>query len=261
MDEVSKHPPQPEPHGRSDASRPRRQSAGYTLLFAARRIPKRNWWILGSIVVAVVGTAVALVFWTNFDWQQAIDDAVDLIGGLGPGLLIPAMAVLPLFGFPVLPVYLVAGARFGALQGGLVVALATAVHLIGAYLIARTILRKALERLLQRWHAHLPDIPADEQVAVAFIAALVPGLPYVVRTYLMATIGLRLRIYFWIALPVYVARSYVSILLGELGTNPDRTRLLVIGGVETLKVALCGVVIWWLRQHHRRVHGHPPAHA
>ena len=169
------------------------------------------------------------------------------------------MAILPMFGFPILPVYLVAGVRFGALNGGVVVAVATAVHLVGSYFIARSFLRGPLERFLQRWHAHLPEVPDDEAAAVALIVALVPGIPYVIRNYLVAMTGIRLRVYFWICLPIYVARSYVSILLGDLGTDPDRKRLLILGGVEMLKVVICAIVIWWLREHHRRVHGHPDA--
>jgi uncharacterized membrane protein YdjX (TVP38/TMEM64 family) len=168
------------------------------------------------------------------------------------------MAILPVFGFPILPIYLVAGARFGAWGGGVVVTMVTAVHLGGARLIARSILRQRLERLLSRWHAHLPAIPADEQAAVALVAALVPGIPYFVRNLLFPLIGLRFRLYLWIALPIYVARSYVSILLGELGTAPSRSRLFILAAVEVLKAVICAVVLWRLREHHRRRHAGEP---
>ncbi len=209
---------------------------------------------LGVVVAAVIG---AVLIFRAVDWQTLMD----AIGRLHPAPLIVAMAVLPLIGFPILPVYLVAGVRFGPWGGGLVVTVATAAHLIGSYLVARSFLRRSLERLLAKWHTHIPEIPPDEQAAVALIAALVPGLPYIVRTYLLATMGLRLRVYFWICLPIYVARSYVSILLGDLGTDPSRNQLLILGGVETVKVAICAFVIWWLREHHRRVHGEHDASA
>jgi uncharacterized membrane protein YdjX (TVP38/TMEM64 family) len=230
--------------------------AGHALLFAARQVPRRTWVWLALVVALLVAGVAALLVFTEFDWAGLIRS----IAGLPPVLLFVAMALLPIIGFPILPVYLVAGARFGPFGGGLAVAVATVVHLVGANLIARSILRRPLERLLRRWHAHLPEIPKDEEAAVSFIAALVPGIPYAVRNYLFPLMGLRLRVYLWIALPVYVARSYVSILLGDLGTDPDRTRLFILLGVEVLKVAICALVIWWLREHHRRVHG-DPAHA
>lgn len=200
-----------------------------------------------------VAVLTALVLLTRNRWAEI----VHVIDELAAGPLIIAMAVLPLFGFPILPVYLVAGARFGPVGGGLVVAGVTAVHLAGTYWIARSILRRPLERLLARWHAHLPEIPRDEQPAVALIAALVPGFPYVIRNYLLAVAGVRLRVYLPICLPVYVARAYVSILVGNLSSAPDRGRLLIYGGIELLKVAVCAFVIWRLRVHHRRYHGHP----
>lgn len=216
-----------------------------------QKVSKRNWAIVAGVVALLAAGVAALFAFTEFDWHALMR----WIERLHAVPLLIAMATLPLIAFPILPVYLVAGARFGPWGGGLVVALATAVHLVGSYVIARTVLRGPLERLLERWHAHIPAIPRDEEAAVALVAALVPGLPYVVRTYLLAMMGLRLRVYFWICLPIYVARSYVSILLGDLGTEPDRSRLFILGGVELVKIVICALVIWWLRQHHRRVHG------
>lgn len=244
-------PDEPTPTPRAARAHP---SAAHALLFAAKHVKPRTWWLAALVAVLAIGAAVAVLTFAEIDWGELMRT----IGALPPVPLIVAMAVLPIFAFPVLPVYLVAGARFGAWGGGAVIALATAVHLIAARLIARSVLRTRLERLLSKWHAHLPAIPDDEQAAVALVAALVPGIPYFVRNLLFTLIGLRLRVYFWIALPIHVARSYVSILLGDLGTAPSGTRLLILGGVELLKAAICALVLWRLREHHRRVHGDAP---
>lgn len=231
------------------------------LLFAARRVKKRNWWIGGAVVVLFALGGAWTVFFSGLDWRGLTNQAAEAIGGLHAVPLIAAMALLPIFGFPIMPVYVVAGVRFGLLGGGAVVAFATAVHLLGTYLIARSFLRRPVERVLGRWHAHLPHIPRDEEPAVALIAALIPGLPYFVRNYLLALAGVRLRIYFSICLPIYVARSYVSILLGDFGADdPGGKQFFIVAAFETLKVVICGLVIWWLRVHHRRVHGHDHDH-
>jgi uncharacterized membrane protein YdjX (TVP38/TMEM64 family) len=231
------------------AGRPR--SVHHALLFAKRPRWPRGWWVVGLVVIVLLAAAGGYLIWREVDWSAA-NRVVDRLDALP---LLAAMAVLPLIGFPILPVYLVAGARFGPIGGGVAVAWATAVHLAGSYVIARTVLRGPLERVLARWHAHLPEIPRDEEPMVALIAALVPGLPYVVRNYLLATMGLRLRVYFWICLPIYVARSYVSILLGHMGGEADESRLLILGALEAAKVVICAYVIWRLREHHRRFHG------
>jgi uncharacterized membrane protein YdjX (TVP38/TMEM64 family) len=248
MEASDEHPPVVDPA----APRP---GAAHALLFAAREVPLRTWvWLIIVIIVGAAG-AVALFHFTAFDWANVIR----VVSALPAGLLLLAMAVLPVGGLPILPVYLVAGMRFGPWGGGAAVAAATVMHLVGSNLIARSVLRRPLARLLSRWHAHLPAIPPDEQRGVALVVALVPGVPYFIRNYLYPLIGLRLRRYFWIALPIYVARSYVSILLGDLGADPNRRRLLILVGVELLKAAICAFAIWRLREHHRRVHGasHP----
>ncbi len=227
------------------------------LLFAARRVKKRHWWVGGVVLALVAALGTWAVFFTSFDWRAVTHQATDAIGGLEALPLIAAMAILPVFGFPIMPVYVVAGVRFGLVGGGAVVAFATAVHLLGSYLIARSFLRHPVERLLGRWHARLPHIPRDEEPAVALIAALIPGLPYFVRNYLLALAGVRLWVYMSICLPIYVARSYVSILLGDFGADdPGGKQFFIIAAFELLKVVICGLVIWWLREHHRRVHGH-----
>jgi uncharacterized membrane protein YdjX (TVP38/TMEM64 family) len=240
-------------HANPDPHRPRRR-AHHALLFRPR-VRLRGWWIAGAVIAVLLFAGLAWFALAQFDWAAG----VDAIARLDAAPLLVAMATLPLIGFPVLPVYLVAGARFGPIGGGVAVTVVTAAHLIGTYVIARSILRQPLERLLRRWHAHLPEIPRDEEAMVALVAALVPGLPYVVRNYFLAVAGVRLRVYFWICLPIYVARSYVSILLGDMGGEPDRTRLVILGGIELLKAAVCAYVIWRLREHHRRFHPDAPA--
>jgi uncharacterized membrane protein YdjX (TVP38/TMEM64 family) len=189
-----------------------------------------------------------LLAFTAFDWS----DIKHLIGILNPEVVVPLMALLPVAGFPIVIVYLVAGARFGPVLGGVVVAAVTAVHLLLTHAVARGALRGPIERWVERRHKRLPDIPADEHAAIALIAGLVPGLPYVVRNYLLAFSGVRLRTYFWICLPIYVARSYVTILLGDLTTAPSGGRLVLLLAIDVIKVGICAGAIWRLRVHHRR---------
>lgn len=209
-------------------------------------------WIGMAALLLLGGAVIVTLLLRDFDWQQ-ITHAVNR---LNPVAVLPFMAILPVLGFPIMFVYLFAGARYGPLLGGVVVAGITAVHLLLTYLIARSFVRKPLERFIERRHRRLPQVPEDEGPAVALVAALLPGLPYVVRNYALALAGVKLRVYFWVCLPVYVARSYVTILLGDLSSDPSRNRLLMILAIDVVKVAICALVIWWLRQHHRKYHGH-----
>lgn len=217
------------------------------------RVPKSKLkWIVTALVGLLVAALAVFLMLREFEWQRV----TDAINRVHPAAVLPFMAILPVFGFPIMFVYVFAGARFGPVLGGVVVAGVTAVHLLASYVIARSFLRRPLERFIERRHRHLPQVPEDEGPAVALVAALVPGLPYVVRNYALALAGVKLRVYFWVCLPVYVARSYVSILLGDLSSDPSRKGLVILVVVDVLKVAICAVVIAWLRQHHRKYHGH-----
>jgi uncharacterized membrane protein YdjX (TVP38/TMEM64 family) len=240
---------------RPPAPRHRKRSARHTLLFGLQRHKTKLWWVVAFVVIALI--AAGLVFrYTDL----TLTNVTDWIQGLNPLAVIPLMAILPIAGFPISVVYLVAGARFGPIGGGVVVAITTAVHLLGTYYVAHSFLRAPVQRFIERRHAHLPHIPEDEQAAVCLIAALVPGLPYVVRNYLLALAGIKLRYYFWVCLPIYVARSYVTILMGDMSSDPSRTKIIVLVVIDVLKIAICALVIWRLREHHRKYHGHEHDH-
>jgi uncharacterized membrane protein YdjX (TVP38/TMEM64 family) len=256
-------PDSPEPRPAADAGTPsgppspagRPRSARHLLLFGVKR-HKRALWITGSIALAVIAGFALFLGLTDIEWATVSGAVNEAINRLPPLAVLPVMAILPIFGFPIAVVYLFAGARFGPLGGGAVVAGITAIHLLGTYVIARSFLRAPLERFIARRHAHLPQVPEDEQVAVAVIATLVPGLPYFVRNYALVLAGVRLRVLFWVCLPIYTARSYVSILLGDMSSDPSRNKFLILAAVDVLKVAICALVIWRLREHHRKYHGH-----
>lgn len=206
----------------------------------SKKIP----WLLISLAGLVV--AAGLVSWSRGDFELA--DATDWLAGLNPVVVVLLMATLPVVGFSVSIVYLVAGAKFGPVLGGVVVAGATVVHLLASHWIGRGFLRGPLERFMLRRKHRLPHLPAGEDVSVSVMAALVPGLPYFARNYLLALTEVPLRVYFWVCLPIYVIRSYVAILLGDLGTDPDRGTLAILAAVYVVKLSICAVLIWRIRR-------------
>jgi uncharacterized membrane protein YdjX (TVP38/TMEM64 family) len=198
------------------------------------------------VLLAAVVIAAGVWMWRSpeFDWQ----DLTHVPAGFNGAVVFLLMATLPVAGFSVTIVYLVAGAKFGPVLGGVAVAGATAVHLLATYWICRTVLREPLRRFLQRRRHELPHIPAGENVSVAVMAVLVPGLPYFARNYLLALTDVPLRVYFWVCLPLYTARSYVTILLGDLGAEPDRKTLAILGAVYVTKLSICAYLIWRIRR-------------
>lgn len=249
--------PMAKAHSQHPRPGPARHSSVRHFLELGRGRKTKLRWVFTGGALLLAAAALAFFLLRDFDWQRI----TDVIDRMHPAAVLPFMAILPIFGFPIMFVYLFAGARFGPWVGGLVVAGVTAVHLLASYFIARGFLRGPVQRFIERRHHHLPQVPPDEGPAVALVAALVPGLPYFVRNYALALAGVRLRVYFWVCLPVYVARSYVSILLGDLSSDPSRRGLIIIVVIDVIKVAICALVIAWLRQHHRKHHAHDAAGA
>lgn len=194
--------------------------------------------LAGLVVAAVVLSLTGLV-----DWRDVRDGMQEL----NSVLLLALMAILPLFGFPISVVYLTIGAVFGGPWGVLVVTGITFVHLTGSHWIGHSFLSGPLQRWLERRKRSLPDLPKGENVALSLMTALVPGLPYFVRNYLLALSGIPLRTYLWICWPIYVARSCVIIFLGDFSGELELRRLLILGGIFLLKVTICALIVRHLR--------------
>lgn len=210
--------------------------------------PRKQWVFFTLLAAAVLIGGVALVA------KFGVHGLQERLAALNPVLAIVAMALLPLFGFSIAVVYMAAGAKFGLWMGGLVIAGISIVHLIASHWIARSFLRRPLERILARHRHHLPHFPPSEERSIALMVALVPGPPYFARNYLLALATIPLRVYFWICLPVYVARSYVTLSLGDLSRDPSREKLILLVGVLLIKLTICGFLVQRLRRRLKGTH-------
>lgn len=200
--------------------------------------------VVGLLLVAAA-VAVAISLSDRIDWKALTHSMAEF----DPTIAVVLMAVLPLLGFPISVVYLAIGARFGPLLGFPIVVGITAFHLGATYWITRSFLRRPLDRFIARRGYRLPEVRRGEQVAIGLLGALIPGLPYFVRNYLLALTDIRLQVVFGVCLPVYVARSYVSIMIGDLANDPDGTQLAVLAAVYVIKLAICAWIVWRLRRH------------
>lgn len=219
-------------HARGSRARPRQPG-----------VSPRGWLTI-ALVTAAIGAATLFFYYSEFEWAEF----QEWIAQLPIVPLLALMVLLPPLGFSISLVYLVAGARFGPWVGSAVIAGATAAHLLLMHWIARSFLRAPLERLFKRRQHRLPRVPEGENVSLSVMAAVAPGLPYFSRNYLLALADVPLRIYFWVCLPLYVLRSYVSLFIGDLARSPDARQLAVLAGVYALKLGICAYIIWRIRR-------------
>lgn len=207
-----------------------------------RRVAKKIGWRKPLLLVLGIGAVV--LFFSQVvdlrsvrDWMQSLDHR----------LLLVLTAVLPLFGFSISLVYLVIGGVFGGPVGVAVVAGITAIHLVGSHWIGQGYLRERLLRWLEKRKKHLPELPEGQNVSVALMLVLVPGLPYFVRNYLLAVSGIPLRIYFWVCWPIYVIRSCVVLFLGDFSTDLNAKNIMILGGIFALKLGICASIFHRVR--------------
>ncbi len=201
--------------------------------------------LLGVLLVALV---LGVLHYTDFEWR----DAPALLQRVNRPLALLLMATLPIVGFPISAVYLAAGAVFGPWIGGLVVTGATLVHVFATHVLARTVLRKRIETWRRKWSRRIPPVPPEQNVSLVAMIVIVPALPYLARNVLLALSATPLRNLLLVAVPLYVARSYVTIFIGDLGNDPSLSALLVLGGVFGAKLIISGLLFQHIRHRVRR---------
>ncbi|MGC4074673.1 MAG: VTT domain-containing protein [Nibricoccus sp.] len=210
--------------------------------------PKHQWWLIGVTALIVVTTVVALA--VEYGWWGKLIAMMDRVN---PVLTIVLMALLPLAGFSVSVVYVVAGLKFGLWGGALVIVGVTSLHLLGTHWIGRSFLRGPIQRFLERRDYRLPEAPVGAERSLAAMVALVPGPPYFLRNYALAISGIPLRRYFWVCLGVYTVRSFVTLALGDLGGNPDGAGVFWLGVILMVKLGICALLIRRIGRKHKEM--------
>ncbi len=203
---------------------------------------------LAGAVVAV--TAVLLL--RGADPRPWLQELLALIRGFGPVAFFGAMAVLPSLGCPLSVFTLTAGPVFGPTLGlPLVLSLAgaaIAANLALSYWLARYGFRPWIEWLFTRLGYRLPQISAENELALTVLVRVTPGPPFVLQSYLLGLAGVAFRIYLLVSWPISTAYAIAFILFGDsLAQGKGKVALLSI----SLLIALT-VGVQFLRRHFAR---------
>lgn len=189
---------------------------------------------------------IALVAALSIYWQHLdIDDLHRRAQALPASAVVVCITLLPLIGFPVSWLHLIAGVRFGFAGGMIVVALTTVAHHALGWMLVRVLPR--------RWFARIT--PWREKLAGAghrdatLLCALLPGMPYSVQLYLLPIIGVPLPLLIGLSSLLHTGRAIVTILLGDLSENLTPGRIAALVAYYVILVSVC----WFALSHLRRV--------
>lgn len=158
--------------------------------------------------------ALAVVLWCYRDRvdREAI---VAFAEGLSLPLFLAALFLLPLVGFPITPLLVVAGIRFG-LAGGMALATgAIFLHHVIAFRVTHGWFRVRLRNRLARAGYGIPAIDAKHRAWFTALFAAIHGPPYAAKLYLLALTDVPFRIYLWVGAPIYAFFCVVPVGAGS----------------------------------------------
>ena len=204
---------------------------------------KQPWrWILGGLGVVLLVGLVALL-WSAYDHEAVMA----WLREAHPLPFFAAAALLPIFGVPMMPFFILAGATFGRWQGLVGSELALAVNLLVCYWIARSGIRQWLVSLLHKFGHELPEFSESNKRTFRFILTvkLTPGLPTVVKNYTLGAAGVPFSLFFGSGMVISGVYAALLVIVGESILTHQLSRGLI---AAIAVVALGAIARWWLRK-------------
>ena len=207
----------------------------------------KSW--LKWVKLALVALGLALVLYVVW-WAWNGDAIARWKSEARPLPFFGVMALVPAFGIPFTPLFILAGATFSrrvALIGSLA---ALAANLALCYWIARSGLRRWLRRLMRRFDYELPDFEKKGAGAwrLTLMMKLAPGLPTFVKNYSLGVAGVPFALYFCASMLITGAYGVALIVLGEsLFQHQERRSIIIVAAVVVLALA-----VWLVRRRKQR---------
>lgn len=222
----------------------RREARG--VLVAPRVMQKKRLIFLAGGAAILIAAGVALLW--GPDAKAAVTRVMELLREAGPGVFFGAMAVLPLFGFPLAPFTLAAGPVFGPRMGAAAVitcaVAAVTINVALAYWISARALRPAMAKVFTRLGWKVPEGPVRSALELTLLLRVVPGIPFFVQSYLLGMARVPFGLYMAISVGVPAGYIVATILAGDALGRGDHGRLAAAGVV----CAVAGAGLHYLRK-------------
>lgn len=206
--------------------------------------------LLVRAVLVLVAIGALSFLWSRLD----IDDLHSRAKAL-PGIgVIVAITFLPLAGFPVSWLHLIAGVRFDFIGGMLVVAVTSVLHHVLGWALFRILPNRFFARL-EPWREKLRGAGHRD---ATLLCCLLPGMPYTVQLYLMPVIGVPFHLMFGLSAALHTARAVVTILFGDISADLTPPRIAALVGYYIVLFTLSALALRSLRRSLAMKKNNPP---
>ena len=198
----------------------------------------KTFWIASAACIVIL---VVVMFFVDtkalHEWAK----------GVPAWLVFVFMAFLPLVGVPVTFLYVIGGARFGTAGGLIAAALAIAINLLLTYWLTKCVLTRPIAAFFKKTKYKMPQVPKGEYISVSLLTALVPGVPYTAKNYLLVLAGVPFKYFFWVLLPAHFVHASLGILFGDMTKDLTTGKIIFLIVYGTVLTLLCRRVVKRLR--------------
>jgi len=185
------------------------------------------------LVALVLLGGVAGVLALQMDLGVQIKRCLEFVRAEGAGVFFAAMAVLPLFAFPLSPFIFSAGPVFAPTLGtGTVIACGVAAIMANvslSYWFGAYALRPWMERLVIWLGYKLPQLPAGRDWEFTLVVRVVPGTPFFLQSYLLGLARVNFWIYLFVSTLVPTAYLVAAVVAGDALVQGDKSKLVIAG--------------------------------
>ena len=196
----------------------------------------------------ILTVLVTCLLWTTHPerayWINLLSSVKSFLE-LNPWALVLALATLPGLGFPISPLLVLFGVVLPPLYG-LPATLALAYLAQGlcttwSYALARGPLHSLLKKYVLR-SRNLPEMTHSNTMRLGLFLRLTPGIPYAMQNIILGIMGMRLRPYLFISIPITSLWTTGFIITG--GAIFEGQLGWALGGILFLIALMLAIHIW-----------------
>lgn len=172
------------------------------------------------LIAGLIGTGLVYLGWQAHPeldyWQGLFGQILDALKK-HPWVLLLALATLPGLGFPISPLLIMIGIvftpRYGLPAACALGILAQSCCTIWSYLLAAGPLRGTLRRIISR-RRELPLLDDTNALQLGLVLRITPGIPYALQNIVLGLVGMRLKPYLAVSIPISAAWTVGFIMTG-----------------------------------------------